>query len=212
MTAINANGYPVLEGVISAPRSGAWWAEIQTVAPLVTGDSVTISDGTTNLVGTVDRGGNAVTRNVARIVGGGGKLKNLSSANHWRGATVGKILGDICSDLGEKKTFAIDPRISLGILPFWSTPLESGGSSLHTLASHIGQVWRVFTNGDIWIGDPNLGLPETDFPVLEPHPEDDSYDVAPESLSLWPGKLQGGGVVQRVEYSLGDNLRCTYWL
>jgi hypothetical protein len=212
LTAITANGHDVLEGTISAPTSGAWWAEIQTLAPLVTGDSVIISDGLTSLSGTVTQGGGAVSRTTARITGGNGNLKGQSKADHWKGATVGKILGDICSAAGETKSIAIDPRISLKMLPFWTTPVETGGTSVLTLAEYGGWSWRILTDGSVWLGDAKLGLPEPDYVVLEPHPEDRSYDVAPEGLSLWVGKLQSGGVVQRVEYSLGNKLRCTYWL
>lgn len=212
MTALTANGYPVFSGSITAPESGAWWAEIQTAAPLVTGDAVTISDGTTELKGTVAQGGAAVSRTVARIVGGAGKLTGQIDPIHRKGASVGEILGAICRASGESKSAAVLPTFAARVYPFWTQPAESGGQALRNLADSCGAVWRVLRDGTVWLGDPDMGIPEPDYTVLEPHPEDLSFDVAPEGLSLWVGSLQNGSAVKRVEYAMGDALRCTYWL
>lgn len=212
MTLITVNGSPIIEGTISAPNSGAWWAEVQTPDPLVTGTSVVITDETTQLVGTVQTGGSAVSRGVARIIGGKGKLQTQMAAKHWRNASAGKILGDICSDLGESRSNALALSISGRVFPFWSQPAESGGSALHNLANQGGWVWRVLPSGEVWLGDASATTNEQTYSVIEPHPEDNSFDVAPEGLSLWVGKAQAGAVVKRVEYSLGERLRCTYWV
>ena len=209
---IEANGYEVLEGVIAAPYSGAWVAEIQTTAPLITGDEVTLSDGETDLVGTVAMGGAAVSRTVVRIVGGSGKLSNQVEPIHRNGATIGSVLGAICSNAGESKSPAIATDVATSSLTKFSIPGGTAGGQIATLATYSGYVWRVQKDGKIWVGRSDLGVPIDDLLILEPHPEDLSYDVAPENLDLWPGTLQNGSVVKRVEYYLGDALRATYFL
>jgi hypothetical protein len=209
---VEANGYEVLEGVICAPYSGAWVAEIQTTAPLISGDSVTLSDGETDLVGTVVTGGSAISRTIARIAGGAGKLAETNSPLHRNGATVGAILGSICSDAGESKSPALSLDVSTTSLARYSAPEGTCGEQIATLASMGGWVWRVLQDGRVWIGRGDQGVPIDDLLILEPHPEDLSFDVAPESLKLWAGTLQNGSVVKRVEYYLGDNLRATYFL
>lgn len=214
MTAINCNGHPVLYGTITAPNQGAWWADIQTRGALSTGDTAVITDGeTTNLVGTVVDGGESGSRIHARIIGGKGGVLTNTSGRSWRQTTASKVLLDICSDISETPSPGIATSVALSSLPFWTQPVESGGSALRNLADHLGVTWRVLTNGTVWLGDSNAGEPGLpEFTVLDPHPEDRSYDVAPESLALWVGKTQQEQAVKRVEYSLGERLRCTYWL
>lgn len=210
---ITANSYQVIEGTIVAPYTGAWSAEIQTRAPLVDGDAVTLSDGTVSLSGTVVSGGGAVSRTVARIVGGSGGLANRINPLHRKGATVGAILGAICSAAGEGKSPNITPGVSLSSRTFWSQPQETAGASLSNLAESGGWTWRILQDGKVWMGDGSLGSPVDNLVVLEPHPEDRSYDVAPDGFALWVGSIQNGLVLRRVEYSLSNSkLRCTYWI
>ena len=215
MTAILCNGRPVLRGsTITAPRQGAWYADVRTATEVSTGDSVVISDGSTELAGTVAIGGDAVDKSKARIVGGAaGALATLPQAYHWRNAKVGKILGDLCAAMGESKSRSIPRAVTRSQYQFWTQPGgQSGGSAFFSLAESGGWVWGVLQNGTIWIGDPETAISEPEYQTLEPHPESDSYTVAPEGLSLWVGSEQQGLAVQRVEYSLGESLRCTYWL
>ena len=157
-------------------------------------------------------GGAAVSRTVARVAGGAGKLSTTLEPIHRNGSTVGALLGSICSNAGESKSPALTLDVANTSLAQYSLPGGTCGEQLATLASEGGWVWRVLKDGSIWIGQGDVGTPIDDLLILEPHPEDLSFDVAPESLDLWPGTLQNGSVIKRVEYYLGDHLRATYFI
>lgn len=212
MTAITANGESIFEGSITAPSEGAWHAELQTRAELATGSEVTISDGSFSLRGTVLSGALAVDRYVARISGGAGALSQSTGVIHRQGTTVRAVLSDICSGVGESPSPLLSPAVASKTLPFWSQSNTSAGEALSALAKVGSWVWRAQRDGLIWIGDPGLSSAFPDFTVLEPHPEEEAYDVAPEGLALWVGVSQQGAPIRRVEYSIGRVLRCTYWI
>ena len=210
---LHLNGYPILSGYLSRPRNGAWTAELQVAGEAPLSGRATLTDGIAGYSGAIVSGSAYAGRGHWRIVGGAGGLGGVIDAKHYRSATVGKVLGDICSDTGEAKSPLILPNIALRNLSFWTRPLGTGGSAVASLADALGVVWRILPTGQIWLGDSGFTIPApTEYPVLDRDPWHKSYTIAADSLILTTGMTQEAGQIQRIEYSIGDNLRARYWV
>ena len=213
MTALECDGYPVFAANITAPNIGAWYAEIETSAPVATGDNVTLEGEGAELVGTVLTGGAGTSRTYARIVGGSSGTSSVIDAHNWKNATAGKILKDLCGYGSETASTGIKGGVLSASRQFWSQPKGTLGGALQSLAASGDWVWRVEKGGAVWMGDPDEAVPLDDLVVLQPYPETLSFVTGPETYDLWVGKSQQGSAVKRVEYNLGDGgLRCEYWL
>lgn len=214
MATITLEDQPVLSGVISMPRLGAWTAELITASQTPLTGSVSLSDGTVTFRGTVSSGGVFGARNHVRVIGGAGGLGGVIQSRHHRSASVNKILGDICADSGEKKSGLILPTISRQIFPYWSRPVGTGGGAVSDLADALGVVWRILPTGEVWIGDPSVPYAApAEFAVLSRAPHESSFTIAIDDLSLWVGMSQEGGQIQRIEYTLDERRsRARYWV
>lgn len=214
MTIILANNIPILEGAITVPRVGAWFADI-TTSPLDVseGDTVTIFDGGTEWIGTVTSGSLYQSRTTVRVVGGAGGLRSTIGAEHYKAAKVGQVLSSICSATGETASAAIDRAVSTSTLPFWSRYRSTGGTAIDELAAAAGVVWRVLPSGVVWLGSE---AEESEAPfeaqVLNYDPGPGTYTIAPEGIGYTPGMTQSAGTISRVEYSISSKLRATYWV
>lgn len=209
MAALYLDGYPVLSATISSPEVGAWFAEVQIAGDVSLSSSVNLG----GWVGSIAIGGPFAGRGHYRIAGGAGGLGSVLNPRHHRGATVSRVLGDICSDAGERKSGLILPTIATQSLPYWSRGTGTGGAAMRQLADHLGAIWRILPTGEVWIGDRGTAYaPPAEFQVLDRDPMDSSYDIAPDSLALWAGHTQEAGLIRRIEYSVGDNIRARYWV
>lgn len=214
MTIILANNVPVLSGALTADTVGAWFADITVGAIDATdGDTVTLTDGANYWVGSVVSGGLFESRAMLRIVGGSGGLREPINPRHYKAAKVGQVLSDICSTVGETADPAIDRSVSSTILPFWSRYQQTAGRSVAELADAAGVAWRVLPSGKVWLGsaDETYQAP-ADALVLNHDPASGTYTIAPESIAYTPGMTQSAGTISRIEYSLGNSLRATYWV
>lgn len=213
MALITIENQPVLSATISMPRNGAWYAEAQTSSQEPLSGVVSISDESSTFSGTVSSGGVFGARNHVRVVGGRGGLGQVIQPRHYRSATIGKILGDICDDCGETKSTFIVPTLSFQRLSYWARPVGTGGTALANLADHLDAVWRVLPNGSVWLGDPGFALAApSDFAVLSRSPFENSYTVAIDDLSLHVGMSQSAGQIQRIEYTIDTHMRAKYWV
>lgn len=214
MTALTLDSNPVLSASISMPRIGTWFADVTVSGEVALSGQVALTDGSSGLLGAViNQDGAFAGRTFTRLVGGAGGLRNVLSPRHYRSASVGKILGDICSEAGEKKSLLIDPRLSLQRVPYWSRPAGTGGAALANLCDSLGAVWRVLPTGEVWIGEPGLSLAApSEYQVLDRDPLDGSYDIAIDGPSLWVGMSQAAGTIRRIEYSFDEIGRARYWV
>jgi hypothetical protein len=214
MTVLTLESFPVLSAIVSMPRNGAWFAELQIAGERQLSGQVTMSDGSSAFLGSVIPGGGAYAgRTFVRLVGGSGGLGKVLNPRHYRSAGVGKILGDICSDADESKSPLIDPRLSQQRVSFWTRNAGTGGSAVANLAESLKTVWRILPTGQVWIGDPELALAApAEFPVLNRDPFDNTYTIAIDDLSLWVGMSQNAGIIRRIEYAIDSTARAKYWV
>ena len=214
MALITANSAPVLSGAISFPRVGAWTADL-VVGSQETPDSLQyIDDGNgTIITGTVVEGGVYQSRTHIRVVGGLAGLRDLVQARHYRFAPVGQILAELCNDAREVPSPLADPAVHSQVLDYWSRPEGTAGHALGALADSIDAYWRVLQDGMVWIGEPSFVFTTLkEQTVLDADPMRSEYIIAPDGLELTVGMEQSAGVLSRIEYTIGDTLRATYWV
>ena len=213
MATLTLAGQEVLSGTITQPRNGAWTADLQVAGEVALSGAVQLSDGTSVYNGSIASGAVFAGRGHWRVVGGKGGLGGVLGPKHYRSATVGRVLSEICSDSGENRSPLILPTVLLRKLSYWTRPTGTGGTAIANLSDSFESVWRILPNGDVWLGSPGFQLPAPQlFTVLESDPINGSHTIAIDDLSLWVGMSQEPGQISRIEYYIGDNARAKYWV
>lgn len=213
MAVITVNNYQALDLVMTQPRIGTWFADVQLIGAVDVSGAVVISDGTLPYNGTAIAGGTHTGRTYLRIVGGAGGLGITIKPKHYRAAMAGKIIGDICKAAGESKSLLIDPRLALKRLAFWTIPESTAGAALSSLAEALGCVWRVLPTGGVWFGDPDFAIPApSEYAVLDRDPISRTFTVAVNGLPLMVGMTQSTGTITRIEYAIDSTARARYWV
>lgn len=212
MTAsVTVAGVPVLDGTLSWPWEGTWVAHVELPGSLDVNGQVTVGDGSTELTGTARTAGVVGKRTLARIVGGAGGLTKELEPKHYQGAKVRDVLGDACSDAGETMSQILIPDVALAQLDFWTRFRQTAGQAIKQLAESQDAVWRVLTNGTVWMGDPDSGaVAPQQARILNQEPYSNLFFSSPGGLWLQPGMAQDVGQVERVHYTLGDKLRAHF--
>lgn len=210
MTAILANGIPLLSATMSIPKAGPWVIDVSTASPLASGDPVTVNDGAGDWMGTVKASGGVAGIYHCRIVGGKGKLSSSVPPKHWRGSTLGAVLAATLADGGEIVSPLILPSVQATSLQFWTRTERSLSASLAALAEAAGLDWRALQDGTVWLGtgQPMPASPLDEQPLLL----DTQLDIgllalSVESFSVVPGDTVADYTVTSVRYELGTTLR-----
>jgi hypothetical protein len=211
---ITLAGAAVLEGRLSLPRGGNWVAQLELGADEAPTGPVDLDDGEGSVfTGTVIRSGMIGPRAHCEVVGGTAGLRRKQAPQHFRTTTVGQVVAAILAAAGEQADPNTLPSSTSTALGFWSTQEASGGANLESLCSKHGLLWRVRPSGKVWVGPPTEGLESPgEAYVLDGNAGAPCFLCAPDGFWLLPGMEQSRGIVERVEYDVGEHLRARYWV
>lgn len=205
MALVTCAGADVLRAHLEIPQQGAWTAEVVLDTDRdVTGSVTLAAAGGLSLAGVVARGGvnPALLRWEGVLVGGAGGLsKPVRGA--FRNATAGDVLSAICSQSGEALSATVGAAVRAQSLPQWTLGQSTAAQALDRLAAHLGAVWRVLSDGTIWIGAetwPAASLP-AGAEVVDPSQLVAYVEIGVTTPALLPGvALDGVGNVYGVEH------------
>lgn len=195
------NGFPVVRGSITIPRIGVWQADLLVdTEGLGTGDrvSIDVGDGLV-MAGTVAKGGDVRQLSKIHVVGGAGGLSNLAKVKFYRSPLLRVVAGDLARDAGETIATDLGTAGTFVLSPAWTTDNAPTGKVIAALvaAAPTGTVWRMRTDGTLWIGEETWPTVELDGVELEVMPDNDRALLGPFLPTLQPGTVLNG---QRIDY------------
>ena len=195
------NGFAVVRGSITIPRIGNWHADLLVDTEGVgTGDRATIDVGEGLLmVGTVAKGGDVRQLSKIHVVGGAGGLSNPAKVKFYRSPLLRVVAGDLARDAGETIASDLGTAGTFVLSPAWTTDNAPTGKVIAALvaAAPTGTVWRMRTDGTLWIGEETWPTVELDGVELEIMPDNDRALLGPFAPTLQPGTVLNG---QRIDY------------
>lgn len=201
MSLITINGQALASGTLSLPLVGAWHLEAEVVATSapVVGESVTLSLGGVQFVGTVmSAASDAGNRVTVRAVGGAGGLGDTVPAKGYTQTVARSVVIDALKVGGEVLSVTSAPLAQS--LDHWTRIESTVADVVRHIAEHLGLGWRVLPDGTVWIGAEEW-LPVTVTHVLESEePTRKALTVALEAASVLPGSLFLGHQVSAVSY------------
>lgn len=210
MSLVTIGGAPVLSGVITMPRVGAWTADLSADADAALSGPATIVAGTQRWVGTVYRGGLASGTAVAKVIGGAGGLARAVAPKFYRNVTRRILATDILTEIGE----ALSPRSDAldGMVAVWSRCGGKAGAALRQLCDSFGASWRVLDDGTVWIGAETWPEAQLEHELVCEAPNGGWVEISSDELALRPGTTFLGRRVGRVEHRVsGRSVRSTVW-
>jgi hypothetical protein len=209
VTALKANGAPVLYASIGMPVSGAWVARIVVDADeALSGAVVLESDAGLELHGFARRSGETHGRVEALIVAGAGGLATELDGRYYVGAPVQTILGDLLREAGETLSTTSDSAALGSYLQKWARGAGRAGRQIAELLGPLDVSWRVLDDGSIWIGTDTWPAADLDYEITSEHPGDDRIAIADEALGLRPGMTLEGRRVSYVQHHVApDSIR-----
>lgn len=202
MSQSTANGAPVLGGIITMPRGGAWRADLDLDlddAKKVTGDvSVIVDDMTWN--GTSVEAGTFVGRTRLRVVGGKGGLGKPTKPRFYQAIPARTALADLLREGGE--SLASSSAVAT-TLDFWTRPAATVSEGIGQLVDELGATWRMLDDGTIWVGTESWPTAKVDGVIITASvPSEGRIDFASATPSLRPGTTFNGQHVDEVEIHL----------
>lgn len=203
MTAVTANGAPVLHATIGMPLSGAWVARMAADADAVPSGAVTIEiEGGATLKGFARRSGDAFGRVEVLVVGGAGGLSKELDARYYTGAPAQTVLGDILRESGETLSSTADAGALGTYLQKWTRTRARAGRQVAELLGPLDVSWRVLDDGSIWVGSDTWPAASLDYDIVAKSPGEDRWVIAEETLGLRPGVTLDGRRVSYVAHSI----------
>lgn len=213
-----ANGFPVVAGVISRPRIGAWRADLR-----VSSDGAGLAGRVQiqlgpdlRLTGRARRQGEFVDSTYARVVGGAGGLAGPFGPRGYRAVPLRVPLVDILSAAGETLAASADPAALSTPLDFWQARASSCAEALAALldAAKVA-AWRVLADGTVWVGAeqwPATAQASGTWDQLELEPALGRATLAIDAPVLAPGEVLAGRRISYVEHQVdGSRVRHHVW-
>ncbi len=207
MSAITANGEPILDGTsIVMPSRGRWTATLCLGAesPLIGPVVVRAFDGRLELHGFVVRGTPHADILRAFVVGGAGGLGKDVAARGYQNIPARVIVSEILSEVGERLSTESSPKLDT-VQTHWARQRGSAESALDAIVSAVGLTWRVLPDGSVWAGDE--GWPEykdDECTVLDKSDASGSAHVACPTISLRPGVTFDGMQLRSVTHHVAS--------
>lgn len=196
----------VIEGLITVPIQGAWYAEVQVdedEAP-VAGAYVTLDASGTDYIGTVRDVSVYGGRASAKIVGGAGALKSELLPRAYQNVTFGIPLTDISALSGEGIDEATTAALSAISAPYWIIQKQEAQRAIQAIADFLSLRWRVLRSGKIQIA---LALDTEYTGAYEVLESDDTRGyrlLAVETCDAEPGQTIDGITAEQLVYRIGD--------
>lgn len=214
MAVVTFNDLDVLEAEIAIPRMGAWTANL--IIPdngddaLTTGTAATIVLGTQTtqtLTGTVQYGGTHHDDQIVRVVGGAGGLGLDATPKFYSSPTVRVVLVDLLRVAGESLSGSADSSLLANRLNAWTTikePTSRQISALVTALNNEDAVWRIGTDGKLWLGVDSWADADLDYQEMNIDPKLWKMTLSSEEPSLLPGTKVDGNKVGYVSHRISD--------
>jgi len=203
------DGIPLVECHLIIPKIGAWIANdvlVDTDTPLSLGQAVTMNFMDRTFKGTVLDTGVFEGYQRCTIIGGSGKLSSYLESTPYNSTTVGQVLRDIARKTSHTVSTSIDQTLLNSNLASWNIIRMKAALAITKLLSEIGAIWRILTDGTLWIGkEVYTPLNAQDFTVLEEFPEEARWDIYNEDYLIDPLTSLSGNNIQQVEYFVKDN-------
>ena len=215
MGLLNCNDLSVISGTIRLPRLGVWNADLVVdSADSITGPvELSTAYGAFSLQGTAYRSGSYQQTVSVRVLGGAGGLStppggigSVLTPKFYQGATVRLVLGDILAACGETLSTTSDTTTLATVLKRWVVMGGSGKDALARLFEPYDVVWRVLSDGKLWVGAEKWSpAPTTQFDVMTRKHEEGRAVIASEAPWLLPGvtltmPAGAGGGTEQVSY------------
>lgn len=214
MGAVTANGFAVLGGTIALKITGFWSAELDIDHEEALTGQVTISDGTTEFVGTVIRGEPYSGRLRIWMQGGAGKLGKELSAKAYKSTTVRFVLEDILGETGDALSGAADRTVLDRSLAFWHRGKGRAMTAIDALLQdEAGANWRILRDGSLWTGADQFADQQVEHEVVDRDEALGVLHVAPETMELDVGRAFLGRTVHEIVYTVrASKLRAEVWV
>jgi hypothetical protein len=208
MSGVTVAGHPVLGGFITLPARGAWLAQLEVATQEGITGKVEVLFGDTTMVGTVVRSGEGAGRTRVTLTPGNGCVGTVT-ARHMQGAAALDAARWIASSCGEGLDESC-ARFLSGRLDHWSIAQGTVHSAADDLAEALSLSWRMTLAGKLWVGT-DTWVSVASLPELSGDGGVGYSVVAAEGFEIVPGCAVGTARVGRVEYEIGNEVRCTYW-
>lgn len=204
-------GVPVLSARITRPRLGLWSAQLQVDSGELPTGLADLTDGAGDLLfrGTATRGASSNERLSIRLVGGAGGLGRSLEPRFYRAAPARIVLTDLCRETGETLVDPLDAatRVVLdAALRAWTRERGEASRSLRQLVEAVGLLWRVRSDGKLWVGAETWPVVTIEHELLHDEPAHGRVTIATDTLplALEPGTVFLDQRVSLVEHTVSD--------
>jgi hypothetical protein len=213
---LTVNGLEVVAARISLPRWGVWCAELAIDGTEVPAGQCTLElgDGPLTLKGSLARGAVSDGSVAALVLGGAGGLSRVAEGKHYRQTPLRIPLEDLLQVAGEALASSSDAGVLSQTLAHWTRLQGPSGLSLGRLVESVeGLVWRILTDGTLWVGKEVWGqAPAFEFDALPGNPLADTATLSSLAPSVLPGQTFQGRHVSYVEHLIEESgVRSIVW-
>lgn len=191
---------------LSMPRQGAWTCDVETDSDIALSGTLdlTFGDGAV-FRGTVVHGDSIHGRFTAQLVGGNGFLSKVIGSKAYSNCPLILPLRDIATASGEALDASTDASPALLVnVTRWLRRTAKASICLDELALEASSVWRVTSDGKIYLGVDSYEASKVVFSVMRDIPQLNAQELAAETLIV-PGVSLGGRPVVSVEHVLAGN-------
>lgn len=209
-------GAPVVRGVVSLPRRGAWTARLvvdaeQAPSGLVT---FTTNEGTVTFTGSVVRGAAVYGRVEVLLVGGRLGLALDLPPQAYRSISARLVIEALLGAVGEELAPASDAELLAQLLPNWTRQLGPASRSLDRLCAALGASWRINRAGQVLVTSAAVALASSSVGQrLDEAPGEAFRVYTLERLDLEPGTTFDAQMVTHVEHDITpERIRSRVWI
>lgn len=189
MKAATLAGQTVARAMVTIPRFGVWWADVDLTTPAALSGRVVLELGGVSFSGAVASGGPAdgkASYRIAAGAGGWGTVVPAAAYSDDAGVKVASVLADVASAAGE--TFEGAPSDRVG--PHYA---RQEGPASHVLGDLLPRAWRVDFAGVTRAGAWPSGTYATTAPRVRRAPGAGVIDLAVDSIvGITPGVVVDG--------------------
>lgn len=206
---------PVVRGVVSMPRRGAWTARLLVDSEIAPSGFVTLStnEGAVSFVGSVVRGAAVYGRVEVLLVGGRHGLLAELPARAYRSIPARLVLEALLAEAGEELAPASDAGLLAQQLPAWTRSLGRASEGLDRLCAALGASWRINRAGQVLVTAIEAApLSSSTGQLLEDAPGEGFRSYTLDRLDLEPGTTFDALPVAHVTHEITpERIRSRVW-
>ena len=147
--------YTVFSGEVRLPRVGVGSGDLVVNSEVDISGPVKIAtdDGSFELVGTAFRHGEYVQHLKIHWIAGADGMNTSLAPKGYNGYTLGRILADTLSAVGERMSDAIDARLLAIYKKHWQRLAQTAKAQVIEIMRSAGvDSWRILPDGSLWMG------------------------------------------------------------